>query len=161
TGSTFAPYLGAGSVFDAISGEAVLPPLRHGGEVRSVAFSPDGRSIATGSNNGTARFWDRATGEPTMNELALSGRPIHLQYSPDGQRLLTLEADEHGPIPASLWDTGTGRRVASLPESGAVYYAGFSPDGRLVQTVTQPAGRVQEWRAYAGGAAGGALWAPR
>src|SRR4030095_16924034 len=50
TGSTFAPYLGAGSVFDAISGEAVLPPLRHGGEVRSVAFSPDGRSIATGSN---------------------------------------------------------------------------------------------------------------
>jgi serine/threonine protein kinase/WD40 repeat protein len=157
-GSTFQPYLGTASVFDAISGEAVLPPLRHGGEVRSVAFSPDGRSIATGSDNRTARFWDRPTGEPATNELALSGRLIHLQYSPDGQRLLTLEADEHGPIPASLWDTGTGRRVASLPETGAVYYAGFSPDGRLVQTVTQPAGRVQVWRASDGRPVSAATW---
>jgi hypothetical protein len=142
-----------------VSGAAVLPPLRHGGEVRSVAFSPDGRSIATGSNNGTARFWERATGEPAADEMALSGRLIHLYYSPDGERLLTLEAARHGPIPASLWDSRTGRRVASLPDTGAVYFAGFSPDGRHVQTVTQPAGRVQVWRTSDGRPVSGADWA--
>ena len=157
-GSTFGPAIGAAAVIDAISGEAVLPPLRHGGVVRSIAFSPDGRSIATGSNNGTARFWDRATGEPAANEMAPTGRPVHLFYSPDGERLLAHEADQDA-IPASLWDSRTGRRIASLPETGAVYVASFSPDGRHVQTVTQPAGRVQVWRTSDGQPVRGADWA--
>ena len=158
-GSTFGPGIGAAAVIDAISGEAMLPPLRHGGVVRSIAFSPDGRSIATGSNNSTARFWDGATGEPAANEMAPTGRPVRLFYSPDGQRLLALEADQD-VIPASLWDSRTGRRIASLPETGAVSVASFSPDGRHVQTVTQPAGRVQVWRASDGQPVRGADWAP-
>jgi WD40 repeat protein len=158
-GSTFGPSIGAAAVIDAASGEAMLPPLRHGGVVRSIAFSPDGRSIATGSNNGTARIWDRATGEPAANEMAPTGRPIELFYSADGERLLALEADQE-PIPASLWDSETGRRIASLPETGAVYVASFSPDGKHVQTVTRPAGRVQVWRTSDGQPVNGADWAP-
>ena len=158
TGSTFPPYLGTASVIDFMSGEAVLPPLRHGGDVRSIAFSPDGRSIATGANDGTARFWDRNTGEPAANRPTPSGRPIRLAYSPGGERLLALEAGPYTPLAASLWDSTTGRQIASLPETGAVYSAGFSPDGRHLFTVTRPAGRVQVWRASDGGPVTEANW---
>ena len=49
---------------DARTGVPIIPPLQHGRAVLAVAVSPDGRVLLTASRDGTARFWDAATGLP-------------------------------------------------------------------------------------------------
>src|SRR5262249_37664085 len=50
-------------LWDPFTGQLVPPPLRHDGEVRATAFSPSGEQVATGSADGTVRFWDARSGK--------------------------------------------------------------------------------------------------
>ena len=105
SGSSSPPYTGRATVIDAATGETLLPPLRHGGNVRFVTFSPDGNLIATASDDGTARLWDAATGEPVSGELRHAAGPVTGSvFSPDGQRLLTLGQATTSSTNATLWE---------------------------------------------------------
>src|SRR5207248_2110258 len=101
--------------------------LQHDGVVRAVAFSPDGRTIVTGSNDGTARLWvvgtSRAAGEPLRHD----GPVRAVAFSPDGRTLATGSDDST----ARLWQAATGRPVGEvLRHQGEVQAVVFSPDGR-------------------------------
>ncbi|MDX3539728.1 hypothetical protein PV721_36490 [Streptomyces sp. MB09-01] len=114
--------------------DASLPAYRrlpgHTDTVNSVAFSPDGRTLATGSADGTARLWDTATGTP---RATLRGHPdevASVAFSPDGRTLATASADG-----ARLWDTATGKARATLHAStGGVFSLAFSPDSSTLAT---------------------------
>ena len=151
TGSTSFPSLGYATVVDAVTFETLVPPLRHGGNVRSAAFSADGRLIATASDDGSARLWDAATGEAVSGPLKDSRQVKEVVLSPDGQRLLTLGfAADVEARPASLWDVSSGRVLATVPEVGSPYIGKFSPDAKHFLTVTRNPNRVQVWRSIDG-----------
>jgi WD40 repeat protein len=80
----------------------VGPPLAHDGWVTSLAFSPDGRTLATGSLSRTLRFWDVETGL-ALGPALWHGRAVWtLTYRHDGQAVLTGSDDRRvrvWPVP--------------------------------------------------------------
>ncbi len=76
--------------------------------MRSVSFSPDGRLIATGSWDRTARIWDPRTGKPIGPALHHDGEVEVAIFTPDGRRLLTASCDKTArfwPVPTPVEGT--------------------------------------------------------
>ena len=104
-----------------------------GGNVRSAAFSPDGRRIVTASNDKTARIWDAATGRQ-LAVLSGHDEPVRTAaFSPDGRRIVTASADQT----ARIWDAATAKPLDVLSgHADRVWSAAFSPDGRRIVTAS-------------------------
>jgi WD40 repeat protein/serine/threonine protein kinase/tetratricopeptide (TPR) repeat protein len=104
---------------------------RPGPGILALAFRLDGKVLLTGSEDGSAAFWDAATarllGQPLRHPAAVRAVAI----SPDGMRVLT--ACDDGA--ARLWDAASGRLLGTpLTHQGPVRALAFSPDGRTLLT---------------------------
>jgi len=121
---------GTARIWDAVTGAAATPPLKHERDVYWAEFSPDGRLVATASLDSTARVWDATTGIPITGPLRHLDNVRHAAFSPDSSRLATASTDNH----ARIWNARTGELLADLPHARIVNCARFSPDGRLVAT---------------------------
>jgi tetratricopeptide (TPR) repeat protein len=96
-----------------------------------VAFSPDGKTVLTGCQDGTARLWKADTGKPTGPPLRHPAAVGAVTFSPDGRTILTGSSDET----ARLWDAATGQPIGKpLEHADIVYAVAFSPDGKTVLT---------------------------
>ncbi|MFE9141865.1 helix-turn-helix domain-containing protein [Streptomyces tubercidicus] len=116
-------------LWDTSTGKARTTLLSHSADVKSVMFSPDGHTLATGEDNGRVRLWDTATGK-THTTLAGSSDTRSVAFSPDGRTLATGE--DNGRV--RLWDTATGKVRASLasPHADGVKSVAISPDGHTL-----------------------------
>ncbi len=115
------------------------PPLAHSARIRHACWSPDGRTVATASADGSAAIWDAHTG--SRRQTLEHSSPVNwVAYHPDGKRLVT--AAEDGIL--RLWETATGRRIDwPFPAGAVVDFVAFSSDGsRLVTAGRDDAVRV-------------------
>jgi WD40 repeat protein len=132
-------------VWDAITGQEVLPPLRgHTGKITAAAYSRDGKKLASAGQDGTVRVWD-----------AMAGRSIHtlrswsraVAFSPDGRRLVSGEWSV-----VRVWDVPTGQEVPFSPLTGhiaGINGIAYSPDGRRFASASGDS-MVRVWDATTG-----------
>jgi WD40 repeat protein len=140
----------------------------HDRDVVSVAFSPDGTKLATGSLDRTGRLWDVATGKPLGDSLqhldpvrdsykGVTKLPTDVgwctvAFSPDGTKLATA-----GDYSARLWDLVRDEPLGdALQHAGTVTALAFSPDGTKLATGSFTA---QLWDVTTGKPIGGVLQA--
>ena len=99
--------------------------------VSSVAFSPDGQRIVTGSFDQTAKVWEAGSGRGLLTIKGNGARIWSVAFSPDGWRIVTGGADGT----AKVWEAASGRELLRLKgHSAMIVSVAFSPDGQRVVT---------------------------
>lgn len=118
----------------------------HRETITSVAFSPNGKQVLTGSVDHTAILWNTETAEQIR---VFFGHTDHIEgvaFNPDGHQILTGGMDKK----AILWNADTGERVRAFEgHTGTVHSVAFSPNGNLVLTGAQDSTAIL-WKADTG-----------
>ena len=159
-------------LWETMAGRLKLTLSGHEGNITSTAFSPDGKRVATGSQDGTAKLWNASDGKvaATLVVWRVKKLPrfrivsralnvpvsVYVKFSPDGHRVLTNTYWKE--FPAKLWNAETGNLQTELgghttevgyqTKTAGVFNASFSPDGKFI--VTESFGGVRLWEVASG-----------
>jgi eukaryotic-like serine/threonine-protein kinase len=109
-GGASLPYPGYVRLWDATSGRKVLDLSGWDRYVRGVAFSPDGRRLATASDEKTVKLWELASARIYLTLEGHTGIVGHVAFSPDGKSVASTSADNT----VKLWDAASGQEIFSL-----------------------------------------------
>ncbi len=102
--------------------------------INAVTFSPDGRRLASASDDRTIQVWDVASGQSVATLQGHSDEVWSVAFSPDGRRLASASKDRT----IRVWDVVRGQSVATLKgHSDAVGSVAFSPDGRRLASASE------------------------
>src|SRR5262249_25730196 len=100
------------------------------GDVNTLAFSPDGKVLACGTNKGVIFLWEAATGAELRRLASPDVLVTQVAFSPEGT-LLAAGGEGRGGV-VRLWKVATGELLFASRTAGAAWCAAFSPDGKTL-----------------------------
>ncbi|MCT7964076.1 hypothetical protein NG791_25695 [Laspinema sp. D1] len=117
-----------GTLIDAVYAKKEYQRLEeHESGVKSITFSPDGKTLASGSLDTTIKLWDVETGKEIQTLTGHDGAVYSIAFSPDGKTLASVSLDNT----IKLWDVKKGAEIQTFPgHEFGVYSIAFSPDGQ-------------------------------
>ncbi len=118
----------------------------HTSQVRSVAWSPDGKRILSGSNDNTLKVWDAETGQELLSLKGHTAFVTSVAWSPDGKRIVSGSWDNM----LKIWDVNKKREISSLKgHTLFVISVAWSPDGKRIVSGSAD-GTMKVWDAEKG-----------
>jgi len=129
-------------LWETQSGREIRALSGHHNWVTSVAFSPDGKSLASGSYDNTIRLWQVDSGREIRAFSEHQNTVTSVAFSPDGKSLATGSYD----TTVRLWQVDTGKEIRAFSgHQGSVLSVAFSPDGKSLASGSYD-NTVRLWR---------------
>lgn len=133
---------GSISIWDARTGQDVRTTYAHDGGAFAIAYSSDGKYMASGGFDRTAKVFDAGTGDLLHTLTGHTNAVYRVAFSRDGKMVATASADKT----VRLWDLKTAKEIMLLRgHIDRVHDVEFSPDGSLVVS-SGADGVVKVWR---------------
>ncbi|HEX9990004.1 MAG TPA: WD40 repeat domain-containing protein [Chloroflexia bacterium] len=102
----------------------------HSGDLHSVAWSPDGKQLASGSDDNTVKIWDLASRQSTATLTGHKSQVVSVAWSPDSKKIASGSWDRT----ARVWDVATGQSIATFEHPDFVTSVAWSPDSKYLAT---------------------------
>ena len=123
-------------IWDVASGKCVyiLEEKEHKGRVKSVAFSPDGKLLVSGSTDKNIKIWDLSKRQLIRNLTGHDASVVSVALSPDGEKIVSSACE--GTI--RIWNLNDGKCIQELAgHQNWVWAVTFSPDGQFIASASQ------------------------